>query len=1135
MKLKNLKIGTQLMLGFGAMLLFVVVLGTVTYRQSGQLYKQTETMYNHPVKTSRVLREIVSNFLIMRVNIRDYLVEEHPDDRRDILNKIAVNQTDVLSEIDKLREYYLGPHEDIDEMNREFVKWNSILQETIRMGSLGKLAEARQLNDLMGPGPKQATKVMAALQKVSDFAIKKGDELNTNAFNLSNSLNRQLILLVVLMLILSVVVYTILIRDISTPLVELTEATRRFREGDRDSRSSYTSQNELGLLSGSFNSLAESIQENMSLNEKVVSLASLMLSKYEAKEFFRETLNALTLHTNSQMAAIYLLSDDKKTFDHFESIGLDLNARISFDALSFEGEFGALLVSHKVQHIRDISGDTRFVFHTVSGMFIPHEIITIPVLSHQEVVAIISLASVSSYNQQAIQLIESILDTLNARIEGIIAYHKMLKFSEKLEIQSESLAKASHYNRGLIEASIDALVTIGPNGSITDVNTSTETLTGRKRGELIGTDFTNYFTDPMQAKAGYQQVFRDGFVRDYELVIRHTSGKETPVLYNASVYHDEAGKVIGIFAAARDITERKNTEQEMLRLNNELIQRSEKLSLANSELEAQKSELSAQSAVLMGQNIELEIQKRQLHEASRLKTNFLSNMSHELRTPLNSVIALSGVLSRRLLKKIPEEEYGYLEVIERNGKHLLTLINDILDISRIEAGHEEIDLSEFNTNDLIADVISMIKPVAQQKNIELLFPNSGSGLLMTSDVDKCRHILLNLIGNAVKFTEKGKVEISAVQSDTNIEIAVSDTGIGISEKNLPHIFNEFRQADGSTSRMFGGTGLGLAIAKKYANLLGGTISVKSTPGKGSEFKLSLPLLYAAENRVTEGVILTRFNPENRPMQRKLISGSTNKTILLVDDNEAAILEVKDILMDSGYKLLFANNGKEALEIITQSYPDGIILDLLMPGMDGFEVLRIIREVERTSHIPVLVLTAKHITKEELKFLKQNNVHQLIQKGLVNSNELVFAVDSMIFPEINEAKGSSDELHPIMGIPLVLVVEDNPDNMTTVKAILAGNYTVIEASDGIEAVEMARKHKPDLILMDIDLPKRNGIAAFKIIRKDAALQHIPVIALTASAMTADRETILAQGMAAYIPKPIEEKTFFKTINSVLYGK
>ena len=374
----------------------------------------------------------------------------------------------------------------------------------------------------------------------------------------------------------------------------------------------------------------------MSLNEKVVSLASLMLSKYEAKEFFRETLNALTQHTNSQMAAIYLLSDDQKTFEHFESIGLDDNVRQSFNALNFEGEFGTLLISHKVQHIKDIPKDTRFVFPTVSGRFIPREIITIPIISHQEVVAIISLASVNSYNHQAIQLIDSILVTLNARIEGIIAYHKMLKFSEMLE----------HQNR---------------------------------------------------------------------------------------------------------------------------------------ELESREKALSAQSVELMGQNIELEIQKRQLHEANKLKTNFLSNMSHELRTPLNSVIALSGVLNRRLARKIPDEEYGYLEIIERNGKHLLSLINDILDISRIEAGHEEINLSAFNSNDLISDVISMIQPQAQQKNIGLFFNTSGSGLTLTSDIDKCRHILLNIIGNAVKFTEKGNVEVSVLQNDLNIDISVTDTGIGISD------------------------------------------------------------------------------------------------------------------------------------------------------------------------------------------------------------------------------------------------------------------------------------------------------------------------------------------------------------------
>jgi signal transduction histidine kinase/CheY-like chemotaxis protein/HAMP domain-containing protein len=990
MNFRNLKIGMQLKLGFGAMLLFVIVLGAVAYRQSGQLHLQTETMYDHPVKTQRTLREITSNILFMRINIRDYLLVKDIEAQQGILNKIAVNQSDVLNGIERLRVYYLGPPKDIDDLTNELAKWNSILQETIRMETSGKQEEARQRHIPGGIGPAQAQNVLAALQKISDFAINKGDQLYANSLKLNDSLNLQLLLLVSLILIFSLIINTILFRNISNPLSELTEATRRFREGDRNSRSSYVSANELGILSGSFNSLAESIQDNLSLNQKVVSLASLMLSKYEAKDFFRETLNALAVHTNSQMAAIYLLSDDKKTYEHFDSIGLDDKARLSFDALNFEGEFGALLVSRKVQHIKNIPDDTRFVFHTVSGRFIPHEIITIPVLSQQEVIAIISFASVSSYDNQAIQLIESILDTLNARIEGIIAYHKMLKFSEMLQ----------HQNR---------------------------------------------------------------------------------------------------------------------------------------ELESRDSELSAKSVELMGQNIELEIQKRQLHEASRLKTNFLSNMSHELRTPLNSVIALSGVLSHRLEQKIPEEEYGFLEVIERNGKHLLSLINDILDISRIEAGREEIDLSEFNANDLIADVISMIQPQAQQKNIELLLNTGNSGFPVTSDADKCRHILINLVGNAVKFTEKGQVSISAEQSDTNFDITVTDTGIGISEKNLPYIFNEFRQADVGTSRKFGGTGLGLAIAKKYANLLGGTISAKSTPGKGSEFKLSLPLHYAAENRVTEAVILTRFKPENRPIPHQLISGSFDKTILLVDDSEPAIIEIKDILMESGYKLLYATNGHEAIEILAQSNPDGIILDLLMPGMDGFEVLRIIREQERTAHIPVLILTAKHITKEELLFLKQNRIHELIQKGSVNSNELISAVDSMVFPETTAAKDSPEVLHPIPVKPLVLVVEDNPDNMTTVKAILAGNYTVIEALDGIEAVEMARKHQPDLILMDIDLPKRNGIAAFKIIRKDAALQHIPVIALTASAMVADRETILAEGMDAYIPKPIDEMTFFKTINSVLYGK
>jgi len=207
---------------------------------------------------------------------------------------------------------------------------------------------------------------------------------------------------------------------------------------------------------------------------------------------------------------------------------------------------------------------------------------------------------------------------------------------------------------------------------------------------------------------------------------------------------------------------------------------------------------------------------------------------------------------------------------------------------------------------------------------------------------------------------------------------------------------------------------------------------------------------------------------------------------------------------------------------------------MMPGIDGFEVLKQIRNAEPTAHIPVLILTAKHISKEELKFLKRNNVHQLIQKGAVSRDELIDSLTSMMAPEPNEVVKPLRPLQNIVGKPTILVVEDNPDNMVTVKALLCDTFIVFEAVDGFMAVEMCNKHRPNLVLMDIALPGMDGIEAFKAIRADAKLQHIPVIALTASAMNSDREIILSHGFDAYISKPIEEKVFFRIINTTLYG-
>ncbi|MFH0724803.1 MAG: ATP-binding protein [Pseudomonadota bacterium] len=402
------------------------------------------------------------------------------------------------------------------------------------------------------------------------------------------------------------------------------------------------------------------------------------------------------------------------------------------------------------------------------------------------------------------------------------------------------------------------------------------------------------------------------------------------------------------------------------------------------ELTQQSEELRQASAELQGQNTELEYQSRQLEAASRLKSEFLSNMSHELRTPLNSVMALSRSLMRQAAGKLSEEEMGYLAIIERNGKKLLTLINDILDLSKIEAGKMEIVPKSFNAGMTIETILEMMAPLAAEKGILLTATIPEHFPRIESDESRVHQILQNLIGNAVKFTEKGSVTVSARSDAANIHIEITDTGIGIPDNSLPYIFEEFRQVDGTTSREYEGAGLGLAIADKASQMLGGKLTVKSAPGKGSTFSVTLPIHPVEVFPVSEPLLLTKPGRT-----------SSGNVILLIEDNEVAAIQVKSILESRGYRVDAASGGLEALEYVKQTVPDGIILDLMMPGVDGFEVLERIRGTEATAHIPVLILTAKDLTSEDLRRLSANNIQQLIQKGDVDRDGLLAKVERML--------------------------------------------------------------------------------------------------------------------------------------------
>jgi CheY-like chemotaxis protein/anti-sigma regulatory factor (Ser/Thr protein kinase) len=407
---------------------------------------------------------------------------------------------------------------------------------------------------------------------------------------------------------------------------------------------------------------------------------------------------------------------------------------------------------------------------------------------------------------------------------------------------------------------------------------------------------------------------------------------------------------------------------------------------------------------------------------------------------------------------------------------------------------------------------------------------------MTSDFGKCRHILQNLLANAVKFTDQGEVTIRADSDQENIRISVIDSGIGIPADQLPYIFDEFRQVDNSISRKYGGTGLGLAIARKYASLLQGRIEVESTLGKGSIFTLIVPL--RIERRSSRSGDEEPKAYEGRPAKPVSITVSPRRglSILLVEDNEAAVIQMTDILSEQGYDVRVARNGREALESIDQALPSAMILDLMMPEVDGFQVLEAIRQIEKTAHVPVLILTAKHITPEELSFLEGNHIHQFLQKGDINRKELLKAVAEMITPSPKESKEDPRELKQVLrsGKPVILVVEDNADNMKTVLALLGDKGIILEAYDGPEALDLAQKHRPDLILLDIALPRMDGFTVLERIREDETLKHIPVIALTASAMKGDREEILARGFDGYLSKPLDLELLEKTLGEVLYA-
>jgi PAS domain S-box-containing protein len=511
---------------------------------------------------------------------------------------------------------------------------------------------------------------------------------------------------------------------------------------------------------------------------------------------------------------------------------------------------------------------------------------------------------------------------------GIIGYlligtdntaRKQVEAEQKL--LDQRLRDQQFYTRSLIESNIDALMTTDPAGIITDVNKQTEALTGCTRDDLIGAPFKNYFTDPERAEAGIKRVLSGSKVTDYELTARARDGKETVVSYNATTFHDRDRKLQGVFAAARDVTERKRFEQ-----------------------------------IQQENNVELERAKAAAEKANLAKSDFLSSMSHELRSPLNAILGFAQLINSESPPPTPSQTASVDQILHA-GWYLLELINEILDLAQIESGKLALSAEPTALAEVMSECQAMIEPQGQKRGVRMTFPQSDMPYFVDADRTRLKQVLINLLSNAIKYNRANGTVVVDCTAGTpgRVRINVRDSGAGLSPDMLRQLFQPFNRLGRETSAEQG-TGIGLVMSKRLVELMGGVIGVESTVGSGSVFWFEL-------NSATPQLAVEPAEPK-AVVQVQVHSGAPRRTLLYVEDNPANLKLVEQLIARRpDMRLLTARDGNVGIQLARAHQPEVILMDINLPGISGIEALKILRADPATAHIPVVALSANAMPRD----------------------------------------------------------------------------------------------------------------------------------------------------------------------------
>ena len=972
--------------------------------------------------------------------------------------------------------------------------------------------------------------------------------------------------------------------DISRRIDIISSIADKISEGDYRTRVSDEQSDSLGVLSGSLNKMAESLEYSFGLlSDKewlqtgIARLNEVMVGETDMATLVNNVIEFVAEYTHSKVGALYLLDTVGDTLALKGQYALRPGAARKTIRIG-EGIVGQAAIKRKKLQAKDMEA-ADWVVSFASGEVRPRSIMAMPFFHERKVRGVIELGSLEEYTHRDLEFFNSIGDNIGVAVHSIETRAKLQELLEETQAQTEELQS--------------------------------------QHSELEGLNLE------LEVQAEKLQV----------------------------------------------------SEEELKVQQEELMQ-------TNQELEERSRSLEEKNQLILIRNLDIQKKAEELMLTTKYKSEFMANMSHELRTPLNSILLLSRLLSENGGHNLSDDQIEYARVIQNSGQGLLQLIDEILDLSRIESGKLPLEHTIVPVSEIIDDMRMLFDPIARDKNLTLNFvTQEGTPVQLETDKMRLEQILKNLLANAFKFTSKGSVTLAVGPSAAQpnfVEFSVTDTGIGIPADKHQLIFEAFQQADGSTRRKYGGTGLGLSISRELGKLLGGEISLTSQPGEGSEFKVIIPqfkmepaAVAATAQPVKEpsmsgghhGAVLTLTEiPAEIPDDRNDLAPG-DKVLLIVEDDTLFAASLLEFSRKKGYKGIVAVSGDAAIRMARRYHPMGIMLDIQLPVKNGWEVMDELKKDPQTRQIPVHIISSFEAKNESIQkgavdflskslaFENMDNVFERIEYFLNRSAKKVLIVEDnphharalayflgahdvymeiagtiagsttlleredvhgvilsreagkeefetlemirkspdladipiIVFTGMNISKAEEarlrqyadsivvktahsyqrvlDEvslflhvvgeardkesaqgysklgaLEEVLKNKTVLIADDDVRNIFSLtKALEQHKMKVFTAMDGKEALSIAEDNPVDIVLMDMMMPEMDGYEAITRIRKDPRLRHLPILAVTAKAMAGDREKCIQAGASDYISKPVDIDQLLSLLRIWLYEK